>query len=91
MKTAVVCLLALIAGCANKPVTDEERRCAEGLEAVNAEFRAAEAAGFSDNVTLLKASGLINAAFAQKQFGKYAGCVEKIERARAYIADAQKR
>lgn len=84
-------LLVVIAGCASKPVTDDERRCTEGLDAINAEFRAAQAAGFSDNLTLLKASGLINAAFAQKQFGKYAGCVEKIERARAYIADAQKR
>jgi hypothetical protein len=84
-------LLAFAAGCATKPVTDEERRCSEGLDAVGAEFKQAQISRFADNLTLLKASALLNAALAQKQFGKYAACLEKIERARVYIADAQKR
>lgn len=89
--TAVLIVAVLAAGCASKPVTDEERRCGEGLDAASAELREAQISKFSDNLTLLKASALLNAALAQKQFGKHAACLEKIERARAYIADAQKR
>jgi hypothetical protein len=92
MRTLKVMMLAvLLAGCASKPVTDEQHQCSEGLDAVNTEFNQAQADGFYDNLTLIKASALISAALVQKEFGKYTACLDKIERARAYIADAKKR
>ncbi len=81
----------LAAGCASHPESDVGRQCADGLAQADAEFNQAQAKGPGDSITLIKASALLNAARVQKEFGKYPNCVKKVERARAYIAEAAKR
>lgn len=82
----------LSSGCASThPNPDAAKQCEEGIAAADAEFNQAQAEGFGAALEMMKASALINAARVQKEFGKYPNCVDKVERARAYIADAKKR
>ena len=83
---------ALLGGCASThPDSETAKQCDEALAQADAEYNQAQADGLGAAVEMVKASGLINAARVQKEFGKYPNCVDKIERARAYIADAKKR
>jgi hypothetical protein len=81
----------LLGGCATHPDPDAAKSCEDGIAAADAEYNQANADGFGGAVEMVKASALINAARVQKEFGKFPNCVDKIARARAYIADASKR
>jgi uncharacterized protein YceK len=86
-----VAVAALASGCSSQIGSDIAQQCTEELSAANAELDKAQADGFGGAVSVTKAASLIAAAAIQKQFEKYEGCLDKAQRARAFIADANKK
>lgn len=87
----VLMLAALAFGCSGRIASDIAQQCSEELNAADAELNKAQADGLGGAVSVTKAAALIVAAAAQKQFEKYEGCLDKARRARAFIADANKK
>jgi outer membrane PBP1 activator LpoA protein len=82
----------MVGGCASThPDPETAKRCEDGIAQADAEFNGAQAEGLGAAVEMIKASALINAARVQRELGKFPNCVDKVGRARAYIADARKR
>ncbi len=79
---------ALLAGCADTPDGDLARQCEDGIALAQQELREAEARGLSETWQYTKAVGLISAAAVQSEFGKYPNCIDKVDRARAFIREA---
>ncbi|HUJ88078.1 MAG TPA: hypothetical protein VLX30_14610 [Burkholderiales bacterium] len=88
--TASTLLLAAVAGCAGNPDSSLAAQCEDGLRVAYRELDFAKASGFEGTVEYSKAAGLLTAAKVQQQFGKYPNCVDKVERARAYIVKSRK-
>jgi hypothetical protein len=86
-----ITVVVLMAGCSGGIATSEGQRCSEELSAAEAELDKAKADGLGDAVSISKAAGLITAAAVQKQFEKFECCIDKAQRARAFIADAKKK
>ena len=84
----MVCL-SLGAGCAGNPTSSQAQQCENGLSAAYRELDFARAKGFDGTVEYSKAAGLLTAAKVQFEFGKYPNCIEKVGRARAFIARSQ--
>jgi len=82
--------VALLAACSGRIATASAQQCSDTLKLAEAELDKAKADGLGEAVSITKAAGLIVAAATQKQFEKYEGCLDKAQRARAYIADAQR-
>lgn len=82
----LLCAAWLAAGCSGRVGTSLERQCSEGLDLAYKELEQAKVDGFGDTVTWSKAASLLTAASVQKQFEKYPNCVDKVRRARAYLA-----
>lgn len=80
----------LLAGCSGRIGSDVAQQCSEGLDVAYAELEKAKADGFGQAVQVTKAASLIAAAGVQKQFEKYPNCVDKVQRARAYLADVRR-
>lgn len=87
----VIAVTVLAAGCSAQIASDIAQQCSEELNAADAELNKAQADGLGGAVSVTKAAGLIAAAAVQKQFEKYEGCLDKARRARAFIADANKK
>ena len=87
---ALTLLLAATAGCAGNPTSSLADQCEDGLKAAYRELDFAKANGLEGTVEYSKAAGLLTAAKVQQQFGKYPNCVDKVERARAYIVKSRK-
>ncbi len=87
----VTAALVLVTGCSGMIGSDIAKNCSEELSLAEAELDRARADGLGEAVSIGKAAGLITAAAVQKSFEKYEGCVDKAQRARAFIADAQKK
>jgi len=87
--TLVTLLAALIAGCAGNPLSSQADQCESGLRAAYKELDFAKANGFSGTVEYSKAAGLLTAAKVQQEFGKYPNCIDKVQRARAYIVKSR--
>ena len=83
-------LAAFLAGCAGDPNSSQAAQCEEGLRVAYKELDYAKANGFDGTVEVTKAAGLLGAAKVQEEFGKYPNCIEKVNRARAYLAKARK-
>ena len=83
-------LTVLLTGCAGDPNSSQAARCDEGLRVAHKELDTAKANGFDGTVEVTKAAGLLGAAKVQEEFGKYPNCIEKVHRARAYLAKARK-
>ncbi len=83
-------LLAATAGCAGSPTSSLADQCESGLKVAYRELDFAKANGFEGTVEYSKAAGLLTAAKVQQQFGKYPNCIDKVERARAYIVKSRK-
>ncbi|OBS08607.1 hypothetical protein [Acidihalobacter prosperus] len=80
----------LLSACAGAPThPNEAHECASGLRTAYAELEQARAHGFQGTVEWTKAAGLLTAAKVQQQFGKYPNCINKVQRARYYIHQAQ--
>ena len=82
--------VTLLLGCAGDPLSSQARRCEDGLAAAYKELDFAKAKGFDGTVDYSKASSLLGAAKIQYEFGKYPNCIDKVNRARAYIRSSQK-
>lgn len=85
----MTCSFALVAGCAGNPNSSLARQCENGLSVAYKELDLAKAKGFDGTVEYSKAAGLLTAAKVQFEFGKYPNCIEKVDRARAYVARSQ--
>lgn len=88
--TSLILLLAASAGCAGNPSSSLARQCENGLSVAYQELDFAKAKGFSGTVEYSKAASLLGAAKVQSEFGKYPNCIDKVQRARAYIAKSQR-
>lgn len=81
----MICSLAVAVGCAGNPNSSLARQCENGLSIAYKELDFAKANGFGGTVEQSKAAGLLTAAKVQFEFGKYPNCIEKVDRARAFI------
>ena len=93
MRTSIATTLTLVlfvaAGCAGNPNSSLARQCENGLSIAYKELDFAKAKGFGGTVEYSKAAGLLSAAKIQSEFGKFPNCIEKVDRARAYISKSQ--
>lgn len=65
-----------------------ELECKRGLAVANKELDAARLKSPAGSVYVTKAASLLGAAKVQQEFGKYPNCVNKVRRARRYLAKA---
>ena len=79
------CSLAAAAGCAGDPGSSQARQCENGIGIAYKELDFAKAKGLDGTVEYSKAAGLLTAAKVQFEFGKYPNCIDKVDRARAFI------
>lgn len=92
MKLTTLILFAFIvtiSGCAGNPMSSLAQQCDAGLIAAHKELDYAKTKGFSGTVDYTKAASLLGAAKIQSEFGKYPNCIDKVNRARAYIKKSQ--
>jgi hypothetical protein len=88
-RLALILPLLLLAACSGKVGTREAAECDAGLRIAQKEMEAAKVSGFGGGVEITKAAGLLSAAAVQKTFEKYPNCIDKVQRARAFIREAQ--
>lgn len=81
--------VVMTAGCAGDPNSSLASRCENGLSVAYRELDFAKAKGFDGTVEYSKAASLLGAAKVQAEFGKYPNCIDKVQRARAYISKSQ--
>jgi hypothetical protein len=67
-----------------------EAECENGLKAANRELDLAKAKGLGGTWEITKAATLLTGAKVQSEFGKYPNCIDKVRRARAFIARSRK-
>jgi hypothetical protein len=79
-----------VVGCAGNPNSYQAQQCSDGLSTAYQELDYANTNGFSGTVEYTKAASLLGAAKIQKEFGKYPNCIDKVQRARAYIKASQR-
>jgi hypothetical protein len=89
--TVAVFALAALAGCATNPTSTPAEECSSGLSAAYKELDFAKAKGFDGTVDYTKAASLLGAAKIQYEFGKYPNCIDKVRRARVFIASSMKK
>jgi hypothetical protein len=87
--TVLTLYLAVTAGCAGNPNSALATQCENGLDVAYKELDLAKAKGFGGTVEYSKAASLLGAAKIQSEFGKYPNCIDKVHRARAYIAKSR--
>lgn len=79
----------VLAACSGNPNSGAAQQCSSGLDAAYDELSIAESEGFSGTVDYTKAASLLAAAKVQYEFEKYPNCIEKVNRARAYIKSSK--
>ena len=88
---AIIAAALAIAACPGPPSNiDLAEQCERGLDVAYQELDFAKAKGFSGTVAWTQAASLLSAASIQKEFRKYPNCIDKVRRARYYIAESQK-
>lgn len=88
--TAGMLSLALaLAACSGNTSIAQANACESGISQAYDEFERAESDGFGGAVDMTKAASLLSAAKIQEQFEKYPNCIDKVKRARHYIAKAR--
>ena len=87
---AAAAFAVTLSGCAGRIATDQGQECSDGLRTASQELDLAKVKGFGGTVAWSKAAGLLTAAEWDKQVEKFPGCIDKVQRARAYIRDSQK-
>ena len=65
--------------------------CENGLKQAERELDFAKAKGLGGTWEITKAATLLTGARIQSGFGKYRNCVDKVRRARAYIARSRRK
>jgi hypothetical protein len=81
---------ALLASCAGKIATPQGQQCADELRRANQELEDAKVRGFGGTIQWIKAAGLLTEANAQMQVEHFDGCLDRVQRARIYLREAQK-
>ena len=74
-----------IGACSGNPQSPLAQRCSGGLAAAQGELNAARVKGFGSSVNWSKAASLLSAAKVQYEFEHYPNCIDKVQRARAYL------
>lgn len=87
----VAFLVLAVAGCAGTSSGGLDRKCSQGLASANGQLSKLKAKGVGGSVDWTRAASLLAAAKIQQQFEKYPNCVDKVKRARFYLARAAKR
>ncbi|MDT8403105.1 hypothetical protein [Sulfuriflexus sp.] len=64
--------------------------CEKGIEIAYKELDFAKTTGFGGSWEYTKAASLLGTAKVQSGFGAYAGCIDKVSTARAYIEESKK-
>lgn len=82
---AVTAVVVLASGCASNPDSSLADQCHSGLDAAYSELDYAKTVGLDGTVEYTKAASLLGAAQIQYEFGKYPNCIDKVNRARAFI------
>jgi len=85
----ICCLLA--SACSGKIGTAKGQECSSALTIANKELEDAKVSGFGGSVQFIKAANLLALANTQKQLERFDSCVDKVQRARVYIREAQKK
>lgn len=85
----LISIIVTISGCAGNPMSSLAQQCDAGLAAAHKELDYAKTKGFSGTVDYAKAASLLGAAKIQSEFEKYPNCIDKVNRARAYIKKSQ--
>ena len=81
--------LFLLTACAGNPNSAAAQQCSDELSEAYSELDINRANGFDGTVNYAKAASLLTAAKVQEEFGHYPNCIEKVMRARAYIAKSK--
>jgi hypothetical protein len=82
-------VVLLLAACSGDKSSAQANACNDGISQAYAELERAEMDGFGDAVDMTKAGSILSAAKIQEQFEKYPNCIDKVKRARYYIAKAR--
>lgn len=77
-----------ITGCNTLPQNTLASACERGIARLSAHLRA-EKKNSINQVSLSRATSLLQAAEVQHQFAEYPGCVEKVKRAQNYLSGTQ--
>ena len=83
---ALITVSVMAGACSGNPGSAMAERCAQGLAAARGELNTAKINGFGGTVNWSKAASLVTAAKVQYEFERYPNCVDKVQRARAYLA-----
>jgi hypothetical protein len=67
-----------------------QAECENGLRVATHELDLAKAKGLGGTWEITKAATLLTGAKVQSEFGKYPNCIDKVRRARAFIARSRK-
>jgi len=81
-------LYSALAGCASSGAA-QSVTCRSTIDAASADLDRAKANGFGDFVDVVKASGLIISASAQRSVDKYQNCIDHATRARELLRPMQ--
>lgn len=65
--------------------------CENGLKRASHELDVARSKGLGGTWEIAKAATLLTGARIQSEFGKYPNCVDKVRRARAFLARSRKK
>lgn len=84
-----ICMAAAalaLAGCSGISGGEMAERCSRGLATANGELQSARVRGLGGTTNWTKAASLLTAAKIQYEFEHYPNCVDKVRRARTYLA-----
>ena len=92
MRLTLVALAAVLtlSACGGRIASPEGQECGELVRLGNEELEAAKVKGFGGSVQWIKAANLLAAASFQQQLERFENCIDKAQRARIYIQEAQK-
>ena len=88
--TLAFCACLLLAACSGRIASPAGQECAEGLRVASQELEDAKVKGFSGSIQWIKAAGLLTDASVHQQLERFPSCLDKVQRARIYIKEAQK-
>ena len=90
MRSIIVAVVTLLAAFPAAGAGNQAAQCESGLKAAYRELDFAKAKGLEGTAEYAKAATLLTGAKIQQGFGKYPNCIDKVRRARAYIAKSRK-
>jgi hypothetical protein len=86
----VLLVLAVTAAHAESPKASLAEECENGIKLAYKELDFAKAKGFGGTVEYSKAATLLSGAKIQSEFHKWPNCIDKVRRARRFLAKSRK-